>query len=83
MLRRFGMARDTMTQVLVGGLELAGEGDGREVVDYCVKIGLDAKGEEKWAGESAACGKWRGAVEERFERAGVRCRVGFIGSGGG
>ena len=74
-LKRFGYARDTMTQALVSGFTLPG-GD-RMPEDLSCVVGTDASGEQKWAGECAACGKWCGAVKERLETNGIRCKTGF------
>lgn len=35
--------------------------------DYLSTIGTDGRGEAKLAGESAVCGKWRGALAMRLE----------------
>ena len=64
-----------MTQLLVGGFTTPGPiGKPR---DLSCNIGLDAGGEAKYAGESAACGKWCGAIEERLENNSIRCKTGF------
>jgi len=74
-LKRFGMCRDSMTQVLVSGMTLPGPTGKPQ--DLSVKIGQASNGEEKWAGECATCGKWNGAVAERLVRNGIRCKTGF------
>jgi hypothetical protein len=74
-LKSVGYCRDTMTQVLVSGLEVSGPA--RIIKDVSVKLGTDAVGEEKLAGECAACGKWNGAIGKRMERSDVRCSVDF------
>ena len=71
-LKTYGYCRDTMTQMLVTGLQLQPRID-----DLSVNLGPDAQGETKWAGECAACGKWQGSIEERLARYNVRCRLGF------
>jgi len=71
-LKENGYRRDSMTQVLISGLKTTGA-----LEDLSVKLGADAMGEEKWAGECSACGKWNAAVAERLERADVRCNVDF------
>jgi hypothetical protein len=85
-LRNGGYARDTMTQVLVSGMQkptMKGGIDGNmgeitgKAQDLSCDIGLDSYGESKIAGGCAACGKWGGSVKERLERNGIRCQVGF------
>lgn len=81
-LRDFGMCRDTMSQVVIGfTLPIRGSGlDGvatRKPEDLACNIGADAYGEEKWAGETQACGKWNGAVVSRLESNGLRCKSTF------
>jgi len=80
-LREFGMCRDSMTQVVVGfTLPPPGSGLGgvtRKPEDTACNIGHDAQGDEKWAGESHACGKWNGAVASRLDINGIRCKTGF------
>ena len=80
-LREFGMCRDSMTQVTVGfSLPPPGQGLGgvtRKPEDMACNIGEDANGEEKWAGESQACGKWNGAVASRLDANGIRCKTVF------
>jgi len=75
-LKKFGFARDSMTQCLIGGFTMPDNGMGRPR-DISCKIGLDALGEEKWAGECGTCGKWAGAFHERLYKNGIRCRTGF------
>ena len=74
-LKSAGYARDSMTQLLVSGFTLPGVTGKPQ--DLSCKIGLDASGEDKYAGESAVCGKWAGAVKDRLERNGIRCKSGF------
>ncbi|KAL7535640.1 hypothetical protein ACHAWF_005220 [Thalassiosira exigua] len=80
-LREFGMCRDAMTQVVVGfSLPPPGSGLGgvaKKPEDLSCNIGTDAKGEEKWAGESQTCGKWNGAVASRLDANGIRCKTVF------
>lgn len=80
-LREFGMCRDAMTQVVVGfTLPPPGSGLGgvaRKPEDMSCNIGTDARGEEKWAGESQSCGKWNGAVASRLDCNGIRCKTVF------
>ena len=73
-LKRRGLARDSMTQVLAA---FSMPGPTGKPQDLSVKIGVDASGEDKWAGEAAVCGEWQGAFAERLERNGIRCRTGF------
>jgi len=68
-----GYCRDSMTQVLISGMELGAQG----IKDLSISLGPDSVGEEKWAGECAACGKWNGAISKRLERNGVRCTTDF------
>lgn len=75
LLKSLGYCRDTMTQILASGIEFLPQAS--KVKDLSVKIGTDAMGEEKWAGETAATGKWNGAIAERMENAEVRCSVDF------
>ena len=80
-LREFGMCRDAMTQVVVGfTLPPPGSGLGgvaKKPEDMACNIGTDAQGDEKWAGESQACGKWNGAVTSRLDANGIRCKSVF------
>ena len=72
-LQDFGYARDTMTQVLITGIDFSTF----RPEDRSVKLGLDAGGTEKWAGECSACGKWQGAISERLSRNSIRCQTHF------
>jgi len=73
LLKTKGYCRDTMTQFLITGIKFSKI----RPQDQSVNLGFDAQGEEKWAGECAACGKWNGAVAQRLERAAIRCRPVF------
>ena len=73
-LQEYGFCRDSMTQILMTGMAVDGSG---AVQDRSVRLGSDAIGEEKWAGEVAACGKWKGAIAERLNRNQIRCNVDF------
>ena len=73
LLQSRGYCRDTMTQVLISGMELGADG----IKDLSVSLGPDSVGEEKWAGECTACGKWNGAIAKRLERNAVRCSTDF------
>lgn len=73
-LKERGLARDSITQVLLG---FSLPGPSGKPQDLSIKIGVDASGEDKWAGESAVCGEWQGAFAERLERNGIRVRKGF------
>ena len=64
LLQAKGYCRDSMTQVLVSGMRVK-PSTGRPV-DLHVNLGVDEYGEPKLAGECSACGKWNGAVAERF-----------------
>jgi hypothetical protein len=72
-LKEYGFCRDDMTQVMIAGMEV----DENGITDKSVKLGADAVGEEKIAGQSAACGKWKGAIAKRLERYQLRCDVDF------
>jgi hypothetical protein len=72
-LKDRGYARDAQTQVLISGMDVRPMG----VVDVSIKIGIATNGEDKWAGECAACGKWLGAIEKRLEANNIRCKTGF------
>jgi hypothetical protein len=74
-LKTYGMARDSMTQLLCGGFTTPGYP--KVPMDLSCNIGLDTNGEDKIAGETAVCGKWAGAVRERFESRGIPVKVGF------
>ena len=77
-LKKYGYARDTMTQLLCGGFTTPDNIFGTiKPRDLSCNIGIDAQGESKWAGETATCGKWAGAVQERFETNDIRCKAGF------
>ena len=78
-LKKYGYARDTMTQLLCGGFTTPDTNIGNigKPRDLSCNIGTDAQGETKWAGETATCGKWAGAVQERFETNDIRCKTGF------
>lgn len=80
-LREFGFCRDSMTQVVVGfTLPSPGSRYGGATLkpeDMACNIGLDTQGDEKWAGESQACGKWNGAIASRLESNGIRCKMAF------
>jgi len=73
-LKDNGLCRDTMTQAIMTGYERTPSGTFN---DLSTRLGADAVGEEKWAGECAACGKWNGAIAERLERNAIRCSVVF------
>jgi len=74
-LRKRGMARDATTQVDVHGFTMPGKGQAPQ--DLSANFGLDAQGEDKYTGETGACGKWCGAIAERLENNFIRCRTGF------
>lgn len=74
-LKSYGFARDNMTQLLCGGFTTPGYP--KVPLDLSCNIGLDANGEEKVAGETAACGKWAGAIQERFETRGIPVKTVF------
>jgi hypothetical protein len=77
-LRDYGYCRDTMTQVLITGMSMQMTGLGTlQILDVKTRLGTDAMGEEKWAGECTACGKWNGSVSNRFGRADVTCNIDF------
>jgi len=74
LLKERGYCRDSMTQCLIGGLQLTPSGRPQ---DLSVTLGLDSYGENKRANECTACGKFAGAFAERMERSNVRCGVDF------
>mmetsp|Transcript_58464 Transcript_58464/g.163814 ORF Transcript_58464/g.163814 Transcript_58464/m.163814 type:complete len:390 (+) Transcript_58464:125-1294(+) len=74
LLKDNGLCRDSMTQAIMTGYERMPSGTFR---DLSTRLGADAVGEEKWAGECAACGKWNGAIAERLERNAIRCSTDF------
>mmetsp|Transcript_30072 Transcript_30072/g.64443 ORF Transcript_30072/g.64443 Transcript_30072/m.64443 type:complete len:389 (-) Transcript_30072:164-1330(-) len=73
LLQPRGYCRDAMTQIVISGMELGADG----IKDLAVSLGNDSVGEEKWAGECAACGKWNGAIAKRLERNEIRCTTDF------
>mmetsp|Transcript_17619 Transcript_17619/g.32606 ORF Transcript_17619/g.32606 Transcript_17619/m.32606 type:complete len:392 (-) Transcript_17619:87-1262(-) len=72
-LKENGYCRDSMTQVLISGMQV----DENGITDKSVQIGTTDMGIEKWANECSACGKWNGAIAKRLERNQVRCSVDF------
>eukprot|EP00977_Amphora_coffeiformis_P013342 scaffold3471_cov175-Amphora_coffeaeformis.AAC.16 len=74
LLKERGYCRDSMTQCLIGGLQLTPSGRPQ---DLSVTLGLDSYGENKMANECTACGKFAGAFAERLTRSNVRCSVDF------
>jgi len=72
-LQNRGYCREKMTQILISGMEIGVEG----IKDLSVSLGPDSVGDEKWAGECTACGKWNGAISKRLERNQVRCSTDF------
>ena len=77
-LKAYGYCRDKMTQVLITGMSCRMTDLGTlQIQDASTRIGTDAVGEEKWAGECSACGKWNGAIAQRLGRADVRCNIDF------
>ncbi len=76
-LKSYGLARDTMTQLLCGSFTTPGATGVGRPQDLSCNIGADAMGESKWAAETAVCGKWAGAVQARFENYQIRCKTGF------
>jgi hypothetical protein len=71
-LKDTGFCRDAMTQMLATGFKIK-----PFIQDISVKLGTSANGEEKIAGECAACGKWSGSVEERLGRNNIVCKAVF------
>jgi len=72
-LQERGYCRDTMTQILITGMEIGAQG----IKDGAVNLGPAGNGDDKWAGECTACGKWNGAIAKRLERYDVRCSTDF------
>jgi len=73
LLQERGYCRDTMTQILISGMEIGVEG----IKDVSVNLGPDSVGQDKFAGECASCGKWKGAIAKRLARNQVRCSTDF------
>jgi hypothetical protein len=69
-----GYCRDQMTQVLISGLQITPT---NILNDLKISLGSDANGEDKIAGECAACGKWAGSITSRLESKNIFCRVDF------
>ena len=74
-LKQFGLPRDATSQLLVGfstptNLNMF-------PMDLCVKFGEDASAQDKYAGESSSCGKWRDAIVARLGNAHIRCKSCF------
>jgi len=77
-LKDTGYCRDTTTQFLCTGFTATADGGGGLLLRDCsTTLGLAENGEEKFAGECAACGKWSGAVEGRLESNAIRCKTVF------
>lgn len=74
LLKDRGYCRDAMTQMVLSGLKVLPSG---QVEDGKAYLGADASGEDKIAGECAACGKWAGSVVGRLERSNVYCSTGM------
>jgi len=72
-LQQKGLCRDTMTQILIAGLDIAGN----RIGDVSVNLGPDSYGEDKIAGECASCGKWKGSIAQRLESRQIRCSTDF------
>ena len=72
-LKDTGNCRDAMTQFLWTGMDIKQF----TIEDKAVNLGLDGYGEEKFAGECAACGKWAGHIEERLEKNAIRVKTVF------
>jgi len=73
MIKDRGYCRDSMTQVMIAGMQLGDNG----IEDISVNLGPDGVGEDKWAGECTACGKWNGAISKRLARNQIRCSTNF------
>lgn len=73
-LKERGYARDSMTQCLIGSMQIAANG---RPIDCAINLGPDSYGEAKMAGQVTATGKWAGAIAERLERSQVPCKVEF------
>lgn len=71
-LKDTGYCRDAMTQFLATGFKTK-----PIIQDISTTLGNAENGEEKRAGECAACGKWAGAIEARLERNAIRCKTVF------
>lgn len=75
-LQQKGLCRDSMTQILISGIDITGE-EGRRIEDVSVNLGPDSYGENKIAGECASCGKWKGSIAQRLEGRQIRCSTDF------
>merc|ERR1719444_34527 len=74
-LRERGMCREAITQVETHGFSMPGAG--RFPQDLSFSFGIDAQGNEKRGGETGVCGKWAGAISERFEKNFITVKTGF------
>jgi hypothetical protein len=63
-----------MTQVLISGLDITPT---FQLNDLSISLGTDANGEQKMAGECAACGKWAGSIAARLSSYNIMCRTDF------
>ena len=72
LLKRYGLCGKKQTQCCpyFGVSAIGRPMEGR--VQYDVS---KSDGEPKYGGETAVCGKWRGAVAERLKRQGLSCLV--------
>lgn len=71
-LKDTGYCRDEMTQFLATGFKTQ-----PVIQDISTSLGPSESGEEKFAGECFACGKWSGSVEQRLEKNAIRCKTVF------
>ncbi len=77
LLKTYGYCRDSMTQVLISGIKVYPPPSTR-IEDLTVSLGISASGEEKVAGECAACGKWLGAIAQVWENEQQRYRRRYV-----
>lgn len=74
LLQTFGLPRDATSQLLVS---FTTPPSNFRPMDTSCGLGLDAQGSDKFAFESAACGKWKDAVAARLHDNDIRCKTGF------
>lgn len=74
-LKKFGLPRDATSQLLVS---FTCPGGDFQPMDNSVNLGLDSQFQEKFAGESVSCGKWKDAIAARLDANEIRCRPLFM-----
>ncbi|CAN0215170.1 unnamed protein product [Ascophyllum nodosum] len=71
LLKSRGLCRNDQTQAT---LFFSVDKVGARPKEYLTNIGTDSRGEAKLAGETMACGKWKGALAMRLERSAYNLR---------